>query len=117
VHDKLRYILSTVCDVSGSERRRHKRFPCHAVVKITWGSVTLEANLRDISASGMYLETSEPLWVRAQFSAQLLLPEPVRVECIVRRVDAGIGMVVEFTEITQEARMDLNHLIWKLAHP
>ena len=103
--------------VSGSERRRHKRYPCSAAVKITWGYVTLEAHLRDISLSGMYLETREPLWVRAQFSAQLLLPEAIRVECIVRRVDAGKGMVVEFVELAQDARMNLNHLIWKLAHP
>ncbi len=106
-----------VRQVSGSERRRHKRYPCKASVKITWGDVTLEAQLRDISLSGMYLETPEPLWVRAQFSAQLLLPEAIRVECIVRRVDAGKGMVVEFTQLAQEARMNLNHLIWKLAHP
>lgn len=103
--------------MSGSERRRHKRYPCSAAVKITWGHVTLEAHLRDISLSGMYLETREPLWVRAQFSARLLLPEAIRVECIVRRVDAGKGMVVEFTELAQEARMNLHHLIWKLAHP
>ena len=84
-------------------------------MKITWGDVTLEATLRDISASGMYLETHEPLWARAQFSAQIMLPESIRVECIVRRVDAGKGMVVEFTELTQEAKMNLTHLIWKLA--
>lgn len=102
--------------VSGSERRRHKRYPCQAAVKITWGEVTLEATLRDISASGMYLETHEPLWVRAQFSALLMLPEVIRVECIVRRVDAGKGMVVEFAGLSQETKMNLNHLIWKLAH-
>ena len=103
--------------VSGSERRRHKRYPCSAAVKITWGYVTFEARLRDISLSGMYIETPEPLWPRAQFSAQLMLPESIRVECIVRRVDAGKGMVVEFAELAQDARMNLNHLIWKLAHP
>lgn len=103
--------------VTGSERRRHKRYPCKAAVKITWGQVSLEAALRDISASGMYLETHEPLWARAQFSAQLMLPEAIRVECVVRRVDPGKGMVVEFTELTQETKMNLNHLIWKLAHP
>lgn len=75
----------------------------------------MEATLRDISASGMYLETHEPLWARAQFSAHLMLPEAIRVECVVRRVDAGKGMVVEFTDITQEAKMNLQHLIWKLA--
>lgn len=85
-------------------------------MKITWGQVSLEARLRDISASGMYLETPEPLWARAQFSAVVMLPEVIRVECIVRRVDAGKGMVVEFTELTQETKMDLTHLIWKLAH-
>ncbi|HEV2421157.1 MAG TPA: PilZ domain-containing protein [Candidatus Acidoferrales bacterium] len=102
--------------MSGAERRRHKRYPCKATVKITWGQVALEATLRDISASGMYLETHEPLWVRAQFSARVMLPEPIRVECIVRRVDAGKGMVVEFTDITQETKMNLTHLLWKLAH-
>lgn len=76
----------------------------------------MEATLRDISLSGMYLETPEPLWARAQFSAQLMLPETIRVECIVRRVDPGKGMVVEFTQVTQEAKMNLTHLIWKLAH-
>ncbi len=85
-------------------------------MKITWGQVSLEARLRDISASGMYLETPEPLWARAQFSAVLMLPEVIRVECIVRRVDAGKGMVVEFTELTQETKMNITHLIWKLAH-
>ena len=102
--------------MSGSERRRHKRYPCKAAVKITWGQVALEATLSDISASGMYLETHEPLWARAQFSARIMLPEPIRVECIVRRVDAGKGMVVEFTDITQETKMNLTHLIWKLSH-
>jgi hypothetical protein len=102
--------------VSGAERRRHKRYPCRTAVKITWGQVILEATLRDISASGMYLETPEPLWARAQFSAVLMLPEVIRVECVVRRVDAGKGMVVEFTDLTQESRMNLTHLIWKLAH-
>ncbi|MFZ0336254.1 MAG: PilZ domain-containing protein [Candidatus Acidiferrales bacterium] len=102
--------------MSGAERRRHKRYPCKAAVKITWGQVSLEARLRDISASGMYLETPEPLWARAQFSAVLMLPEVIRVECIVRRVDAGKGMVVEFTELTQETKMNITHLIWKLAH-
>lgn len=102
--------------MSGSERRRHKRYACHAAVKVTWGEVAFEATLRDISASGMYVETQEQLWARAQFSALIMLPEPIRVECIVRRVDAGKGMVVEFTEFTQETKMNLNHLLWKLAH-
>lgn len=100
-----------------SDRRRHARYPCDAQVKITWGEVILDATLRDISASGMYLKTHEPLWPRAEFSARVFLLEALNVKCIVRRVDAGKGMVVEFTELSQEARMNLHHLIWKLSHP
>ncbi len=65
-----------------SERRRHARYLCKAQVKIAWGDVALDATFRDISASGMYLET--------------------HVAC---------------TELSQETRMNLNHLIWKLSHP
>lgn len=103
--------------MDGSERRRHKRYACKATVQITWGGVIIDATLRDISLSGMYLETKEPLWARAEFSARVLLPEVLNVKCVVRRAIANSGMVVEFTEMSQETRMNLNHLIWKLSHP
>ncbi|MHB8541959.1 MAG: hypothetical protein ACYDCD_13625 [Candidatus Acidiferrales bacterium] len=49
--------------------------------------------------------------------ARYLCPEALNVTCIVRRVEPGKGMVVEFAELSQEARMNPNHLIWKLSHP
>lgn len=100
-----------------TERRKNPRYACRAPVKIAWGPVTLDATLRDISATGMYLETPEPLWVRAEFSVSVLLPEMLKMKCIVRRVDKGKGMVVEYTELTPEARMNLTHLLWKLSRP
>jgi hypothetical protein len=103
--------------VNASERRKNPRYECRAPVRIAWGEVMLDATLRDISATGMYLETPEPLWVRAEFSASVLLPEKLKFRCIVRRVDKGKGMVVEYTEVTPETRMNLNHLLWKLARP
>lgn len=101
--------------MDASERRKNPRFACRAPVKIVWGEVTLDAVLLDISVTGMYLETPEPLWVRAEFSANVLLPEKLKFRCIVRRVDKGKGMVVEYTEMSAETRLNLTHLIWKLA--
>jgi len=103
--------------VEETDRRRHARYPCNARVKITRGEVTWDATLHDISASGMYIDTHEPLWVRTEFSARALFPEALSVTCIVRHVDAGQGMVVEFTELSEESRMNLNHPIWRLSHP
>lgn len=103
--------------MEASERRKNPRYRCGAPVEISWGEVTLDATLRDISATGMYLESPEPLWLRAEFSARVLLPERLSVRCVVRRIDEGKGMVVEFTELNPSVRMNLNHLLWKLAHP
>lgn len=102
--------------MEASERRKNPRYRCNAPVKISWGQVTLDARLRDISATGMYIETSEPLWLRAEFSATVSLSEKLIVRCVVRRVDEGKGMVVEFLEMSPDWRMSLNHLLWRLAN-
>lgn len=59
-----------------------------------WGSVVLLGRIRDISASGMFIESPDPLWVGAGFSARLKLDEPLRVNCFVKRIEPGLGMGV-----------------------
>lgn len=102
--------------MEASERRKDPRYRCGAPAKISWGEVTLDATLRDISATGMYIETSELLWLRAEFMANVILSERLNVRCVVRRVDEGICMVVEFLQLNPDVRMNLNHLLWRLAH-
>ena len=102
--------------MGASERRKNPRFKCNAPIKLFWGEVTIDAKLRDISATGMYIETNEPLWLRAEFSASVLIPDRFSVRCVVRRVDEGKGMVVEYLEVSSDVRMKLNHLLWRLAH-
>lgn len=101
--------------MSDVERRRSPRFPCIADLEIGWGSEVLRASTRDICSTGMFIETANPLWVRAEFSARVLLPEPVDVNCVVRRVHPGKGMGVEFTEVPETSREALGRLLWKLA--
>jgi hypothetical protein len=59
-----------------------------------WGSAVLCGRIRDISASGMFIESPDPLWVGAGFSARLKLSERVHVNCFVKRVEPGNGMGV-----------------------
>ncbi len=101
--------------MSGSERRRSPRYNCAAGLEIGWGSETLRASVLDICATGMFIETENPLWMRAEFSARVLLPEPLDVNCVVRRVHPGKGMGVEFTELPEGSRQVLDDLLWKLA--
>ncbi len=97
------------------ERRRHTRFACATDLEIDWGSEILRASVRDISLSGMFVATPAPLWIRAEFTARILLPVVLPVECIVRRVEPGRGMAVEFKDLTDATRNSIDEWLRKLA--
>lgn len=97
--------------MSNAERRRHPRIPLHAQVEIEWGSEILRGVATDISQGGLFIETSDPLWVGAAFSGRVLLADPLAVECVVRRVVPGQGMGVEFDRLSNESRQRLLQLL------
>ena len=96
------------------ERRWAPRYRFRADLEIEWGSTVLRARTRDISSSGMFIESADPLWVGAGFSAQLTLDKPVKLNCFVKRVEPGRGMGVSIAPAEdhhQEAFQELiNHL-------
>ena len=76
------------------ERRRAPRYRYQAALEIEWGSARLRARTRDISVSGMFIESEDVLWVGAGFRARLVADSPVWLECSVKRVEPGLGMGV-----------------------
>lgn len=92
-----------------SERRHAPRFAYRAQLEIEWGSATLLACTSNISASGMFIESPDPLWVGAGFSARLNLESPFLVDCFVKRVEPGRGMgvTVNVPETSQQRYQDL----------
>ena len=84
------------------ERRWAPRFRFHADLEIEWGSTVLRARTRDVSSNGMFIESADPLWVGARFSAQLTLDRPVRLNCFVKRVEPGCGMGVSIALAEEE---------------
>ena len=79
------------------ERRWAQRFAFRADLQIEWGSAVLRANTRDISSNGMFIESPDPLWIGAGFTAHLELEQPVKLDCSVKRVEPGKGMAVSVT--------------------
>ena len=80
-----------------------------------WGSALLRGRIRDISASGMFIESSDPLWVGAGFSARLVIDRPVQIDCFVRRVEPGRGMGVTVTVPRPENRRNYEELLKTLS--
>lgn len=97
------------------ERRKHPRYPLQADVELQWGFESLPALATDISMGGMFIATTNPLWIGASFTARLLLGEPITLNCTVRRVLPGKGMGVLFTEVTGEQQARLADLIQKIS--
>jgi len=91
------------------ERRRAPRYAFRAGLEIEWGSAVLRGNTRDISSSGMFIESTDPLWIGAGFTASLKLDQPVRVDCFVKRVEpgSGMGVSVSFSQEEQRTYQDL----------
>jgi hypothetical protein len=80
-----------------SDRRWAPRYSFRANLEIEWGSAVLRASTRDISSNGMFIESADPLWIGAGFTAHLVLDRPAKVDCSVKRIEPGRGMGVSVT--------------------
>ena len=100
-----------------SERRWAQRYTFRANLEIEWGSALLRANTRDISSSGMFIESADPLWIGAGFTAHLVLDRPLRVDCYVKRVEPGRGMGVSVTLRESQNEERYHKLLDSLSKP
>lgn len=99
------------------EKRESYRANYAADVEVEWGSSLMRARTRNLSLGGMLLEMSSPLWMNAEFTARIALPDgPVEAHCVVRRVVAGVGIGVEFAEVSPKDFERLRHLIESLPY-
>ncbi|MBA0087127.1 MAG: PilZ domain-containing protein [Acidobacteria bacterium Pan2503] len=97
------------------ERRWAPRYLFRAGLEIEWGSAVLRGNTRDISSNGMFIEVPDTLWVGAGFTARLKLPQPVKLDCQVKRVEPGLGMGVSVALSENESHKAYRQLLSSLA--
>jgi hypothetical protein len=97
------------------DRRRATRYPFQASLEIEWGSARLKARTRDISVSGMFIESEDILWVGAGFRARLVTERPIWVDCSVKRVEPGRGMGVTVALPENEGPHHFHEILAKLA--
>jgi hypothetical protein len=98
-----------------SERRWAPRYAFRANLEIEWGSAVLRASTRDISSNGMFIESSDPLWIGAGFTAHMVLDRPVKVDCSVKRIEPGRGMGVSVTLSEQQHEQSYQDLLASLS--
>ena len=90
------------------DRRVAARYEFRADIEIEWCARKLWGRVKDISRTGMFIEL--PLLDErvGRFTANLALNEPLRMECVVRRVvpGCGAGVTISFGEEEAQARYE-----------
>jgi hypothetical protein len=102
-------------DSRRNERRKAPRYNYRASLEIEWGSARLKGRTRDISAGGMFIEADDVLWVGAGFRARVAVEKPVWVECLVKRVEPGLGMGVTIRHAEEQGQRHFEDLLAELA--
>ncbi|MBZ5644525.1 MAG: PilZ domain-containing protein [Acidobacteriia bacterium] len=92
--------------MAGDEKRKTPRFKPKDGTHIVF--VEGSAAIRDLSENGMYVLDGEPLSEGSAIKFALRLANfDLPIEGIVSRSVPGQGMVIQFTEMTREARRRL----------
>jgi hypothetical protein len=97
------------------ERRWARRYAFRADLEIEWGSALLRGSTRDISSNGMFIESNDPLWVGAGFTAHLALERPLKLDCFVKRIEPGRGMGVAVTMRDEQHEKRYQNLLASLS--
>jgi hypothetical protein len=100
------------------ERRAAPRYPCRGSISIRQPEVSgsVSAAVTDISLSGCYVELMETYPVGTRLSSLLNAESiSIRFTAEVRTSHPGVGMGVQFDEMSEGDRASLERLIAKLA--
>jgi hypothetical protein len=111
-------VVETLEPASESDRRQDLRIiPPEAIVAEYPG---IRSVIRDLSPTGAFVEEDRPFPVGRVIDMRLRgegLEEEIKVKAIVRRVEAQIGMAVEFIALSKETRAYLLKFVEKHRAP
>lgn len=88
------------------DQRRHPRKPFRMPVRLTYGKISGESHARDMSLSGIFVETSEPIFPGQNL--QLFIPfsnqdRHIKIKGkVVRVTDDGVGVQFDVYSIDIE---------------
>jgi hypothetical protein len=95
-------------------RREFARYQFQVKAEILWASRRVWGNVTDISRGGLFIEMANAPCIGAHFTVQLALNEPLRLNCVVRRVVPNLGVGVALS-VPEESRKRFQALLLALS--
>jgi diguanylate cyclase (GGDEF)-like protein/putative nucleotidyltransferase with HDIG domain len=93
--------------LSYKDRRSHPRFKCRATIEMETeaGGPPMYANVTDVSLGGCFVETSTIIAPGSKIKLVFSMDDTsLSAEGVVARLDAGMGIAVQFREMNREGR-------------
>ncbi|HEY2645754.1 MAG TPA: PilZ domain-containing protein [Candidatus Acidoferrales bacterium] len=97
-----------------TERRYWQRKKFRGDIQIEWGSVILNGAVRDIGPRGLFVELAPQLWLGAAFRAWLNVQPVLLLDCVVARVEPGMGIALTFDVAEENGKAQLESLLLSL---
>jgi hypothetical protein len=98
-------------------RRFSSRVETPGNVYVYWSSVGYDdtSRIRDLGSGGLFVQTGKSKSVGAKTNLHFLVEEgPIRAEAVVRYVEPGRGLGLQFTAVLEEDRRRLADLMKRL---
>lgn len=113
---QLQSLLQHAEELHGKKKRRHERIPCLVTADCLYKGRAFSSYCKDISLSGVLLETRESVTAGEEVTMTLSLShhvKPFRVKGeVVRTTSEGVG--IEFKPLTQVQEEMVNSMVKKL---
>jgi hypothetical protein len=95
-------------------RREFARYQFQVKAEILWASRRVWGNVTDMSRGGLFIEMANAPCMGAHFTLQLALNEPLRLNCVVRRVVPNLGVGAALS-VPEESRKRFQALLLALS--
>ncbi len=113
--EKQKELLKILTDWQDGKQREYQRLPMPTGIDILIGDKVIQTDMKNISASGVLIKTSEKVDVKKEVRVVFLVPgaqKPFKLEGKVVRCGPD-GLAVEFTHITPYFKKILDDTIWR----
>jgi c-di-GMP-binding flagellar brake protein YcgR len=99
---------------SGVENRKHRRAPLHAAIECRRDQSVMHAHCENISINGLLVRCADPFPQDSEIIISFQLPgaqHPVRSQARVAHMVPAVFMGVEFINLSQESRDEIERYV------
>ena len=118
-HDQQKEMLEILKGLQAGKQRDYQRLESKTNIDVVVGDRVIQTDARDISASGIYINTSGKFEINKSVRVVFSVPgidKPFKLQGMIVRVEQD-GLAIKFKNITPYFKKILDDIIWESNNP